>query len=286
MYDDTAAIGKLYRRQDEIGTPWCVTVDVESLEDGAVTIRDRDAMTQERVPVEGVKRAILDRLAAAAADATRHRRRATRDVGGVRAVHGKPTSATTAGTTEATTSRRSSRSRRRERFVWAVHCRWHAASRTGAIRGHAPRPAGRARARSSPAAMSDPSSGRERRDPRAGDGPRAARARRRPIRLGSGATRVSSYWIRGAPDAAGVERRPWLRGARSAVRSMPPPARVVHGKANDRVDRSGGRSFLRFEPCGRSPSGDRARAGRCRGEEELARSPPRGAWTPTERAPP
>jgi glycyl-tRNA synthetase len=67
VYDDTAAIGKLYRRQDEIGTPWCVTVDVDSLEDGQVTIRDRDAMTQERVPVEGVKRLILDRLAAARA---------------------------------------------------------------------------------------------------------------------------------------------------------------------------------------------------------------------------
>ncbi len=64
VYDDTAAIGKLYRRQDEIGTPWCVTVDVESLEDGAVTIRERDSMTQERVPLEGVKRLILDRLAA------------------------------------------------------------------------------------------------------------------------------------------------------------------------------------------------------------------------------
>ena len=56
VYDDTAAIGKLYRRQDEIGTPWCVTVDVESLEDGAATIRDRDSMTQERVPIEGIKR--------------------------------------------------------------------------------------------------------------------------------------------------------------------------------------------------------------------------------------
>jgi glycyl-tRNA synthetase len=67
VYDDTAAIGKLYRRQDEIGTPWCVTVDVDSLEDGAVTIRDRDAMTQQRVPVEGVKRAILDRMEAARA---------------------------------------------------------------------------------------------------------------------------------------------------------------------------------------------------------------------------
>jgi glycyl-tRNA synthetase len=65
VYDDTAAIGKLYRRQDEIGTPWCVTVDVDSLEDGAVTVRDRDSMTQERVPVEGVKQLILDRLAAA-----------------------------------------------------------------------------------------------------------------------------------------------------------------------------------------------------------------------------
>ena len=65
VYDDTAAIGKLYRRQDEIGTPWCVTVDVLALEDGAVTIRDRDAMTQARVPVEGVKRAILDKLDAA-----------------------------------------------------------------------------------------------------------------------------------------------------------------------------------------------------------------------------
>jgi len=65
VYDDTAAIGKLYRRQDEIGTPWCVTVDVESLEDGAVTVRDRDSMLQERVPVEGVKRLILDRLAEA-----------------------------------------------------------------------------------------------------------------------------------------------------------------------------------------------------------------------------
>ncbi len=64
VYDDTAAIGKLYRRQDEIGTPWCVTVDVESLEDGAVTVRDRDSMTQERIAAEGVRRAILDRLAA------------------------------------------------------------------------------------------------------------------------------------------------------------------------------------------------------------------------------
>ncbi|HWH24757.1 MAG TPA: glycine--tRNA ligase [Candidatus Limnocylindria bacterium] len=63
VYDDTASIGKLYRRQDEIGTPWCVTVDVESLEDRAVTVRDRDTMAQQRVPIEGVKQLILDRLA-------------------------------------------------------------------------------------------------------------------------------------------------------------------------------------------------------------------------------
>ena len=48
-YDDTASIGKLYRRQDEIGTPFCVTVDVDTLDDGAATIRERDSMTQERV---------------------------------------------------------------------------------------------------------------------------------------------------------------------------------------------------------------------------------------------
>ncbi|MGH2407426.1 MAG: glycine--tRNA ligase [Candidatus Limnocylindrales bacterium] len=65
VYDDTASIGKLYRRQDEIGTPWCVTVDVDSLEDGAVTIRDRDSMAQQRVSTDQVKRVVLDRLEAA-----------------------------------------------------------------------------------------------------------------------------------------------------------------------------------------------------------------------------
>ena len=67
VYDDTAAIGKRYRRQDEIGTPYCVTVDFDSLEDDAVTLRDRDTMSQERVPAENVKRAILDRMEAARA---------------------------------------------------------------------------------------------------------------------------------------------------------------------------------------------------------------------------
>jgi glycyl-tRNA synthetase len=65
VYDDTAAIGKLYRRQDEIGTPWCVTVDVDSLDDGQVTVRDRDAMTQERISADQVTRYVLDKLEAA-----------------------------------------------------------------------------------------------------------------------------------------------------------------------------------------------------------------------------
>lgn len=49
VYDDTGAIGKLYRRQDEIGTPFCITVDFQTLEDQTVTVRDRDTMQQERV---------------------------------------------------------------------------------------------------------------------------------------------------------------------------------------------------------------------------------------------
>ena len=50
----TQSIGRRYRRQDEIGTPWCVTVDFDSLEDHAVTVRDRDSTSQERVPVDAV----------------------------------------------------------------------------------------------------------------------------------------------------------------------------------------------------------------------------------------
>ena len=50
-YDDTQNIGKRYRRQDEVGTPYCITVDFESLVDGAVTVRERDSMTQERIAV-------------------------------------------------------------------------------------------------------------------------------------------------------------------------------------------------------------------------------------------
>ena len=51
-FDDSGAIGRRYRRQDEIGTPYCVTVDFDSLEDDAVTVRDRDTMKQERIPLE------------------------------------------------------------------------------------------------------------------------------------------------------------------------------------------------------------------------------------------
>lgn len=50
IWDDNGNIGKRYRRQDEIGTPWCITVDFDTLEDGAVTVRDRDTGAQERVP--------------------------------------------------------------------------------------------------------------------------------------------------------------------------------------------------------------------------------------------
>ena len=62
-YDDTASIGKLYRRQDEIGTPFCVTVDVESLDDGAATIRERDTMTQERVSFDVIPQRIAELVA-------------------------------------------------------------------------------------------------------------------------------------------------------------------------------------------------------------------------------
>ena len=51
-YDEAGSIGKRYRRQDEIGTPICVTYDFDSVEDGCVTVRDRDTMEQERIKIE------------------------------------------------------------------------------------------------------------------------------------------------------------------------------------------------------------------------------------------
>jgi glycyl-tRNA synthetase len=62
VYDDTANIGKLYRRQDEVGTLFCVTVDMETLEDKQVTVRDRDSMQQVRIPLENVEKYISDKL--------------------------------------------------------------------------------------------------------------------------------------------------------------------------------------------------------------------------------
>src|SRR5262249_37559402 len=62
VYDDTAGIGKLYRRQDEIGTPYCVTVDFQSLDDQTVTVRDRDSMLQERVAVSELRSYLAKKL--------------------------------------------------------------------------------------------------------------------------------------------------------------------------------------------------------------------------------
>ena len=61
-YDEAGSIGKRYRRQDEIGTPFCITYDFESKEDGCVTVRDRDTMQQERVPMKDLTHYILKRL--------------------------------------------------------------------------------------------------------------------------------------------------------------------------------------------------------------------------------
>ena len=61
-FDDSGAIGRRYRRQDEIGTPYCVTVDFDTLEDNAVTIRERDSMKQERVGLDQVKGFFAERL--------------------------------------------------------------------------------------------------------------------------------------------------------------------------------------------------------------------------------
>ena len=61
-YDDSASIGKRYRRQDEIGTPWALTIDQQTLEDDTITIRDRDTLLQERIPIAGACELLLDRL--------------------------------------------------------------------------------------------------------------------------------------------------------------------------------------------------------------------------------
>jgi glycyl-tRNA synthetase len=63
-YDEGGSIGKRYRRQDEIGTPFCLTIDHESIEDRTITLRDRDSLSQERVPIDGIAREIERRVSA------------------------------------------------------------------------------------------------------------------------------------------------------------------------------------------------------------------------------
>jgi len=63
-YDDSGQIGRRYRRQDEIGTPYALTIDEQTLEDDTVTIRDRDSLAQERIPIGAAREQLLDRLAA------------------------------------------------------------------------------------------------------------------------------------------------------------------------------------------------------------------------------
>ena len=63
QYDETGSIGKRYRRQDEIGTPYCITVDFETLKDNAVTVRDRDTMKQNRIKIEELEKYLSERLA-------------------------------------------------------------------------------------------------------------------------------------------------------------------------------------------------------------------------------
>ena len=62
-YDDAGSIGKRYRREDEIGTPFCITVDFETEQDGCVTVRDRDTMEQERIKIEDLVHYLAKKIA-------------------------------------------------------------------------------------------------------------------------------------------------------------------------------------------------------------------------------
>jgi glycyl-tRNA synthetase len=64
FYDDSGAVGRRYRRQDEAGTPWCFTVDSQTLQDQTVTVRDRDSMRQERIAIDAIVGYLRDKLAA------------------------------------------------------------------------------------------------------------------------------------------------------------------------------------------------------------------------------
>ncbi len=61
-FDETGSIGKRYRREDEIGTPICITFDFDSLEDNCVTVRDRDTMQQERISIDALEDYIAARI--------------------------------------------------------------------------------------------------------------------------------------------------------------------------------------------------------------------------------
>ena len=62
QFDDAGAIGRRYRRQDEVGTPFCVTVDFDSLDDGQVTVRERDSMQQDRIAIDALVGYLRERL--------------------------------------------------------------------------------------------------------------------------------------------------------------------------------------------------------------------------------
>jgi glycyl-tRNA synthetase len=63
-YDETGSIGKRYRRQDEVGTPFCITVDSDSTKDGTVTVRDRDTLKQDRIQADRLRGYLEERLPA------------------------------------------------------------------------------------------------------------------------------------------------------------------------------------------------------------------------------
>ena len=68
-YDEKGAVGRRYRRQDEIGTPFCLTIDGDTISNGTVTVRDRDTMAQETIPAENARRYLEDKVDAWTPDA-------------------------------------------------------------------------------------------------------------------------------------------------------------------------------------------------------------------------
>ena len=62
FYDESGAIGRRYRRQDEVGTPFCITIDGETMQSGTVTVRDRDTLQQERIAADSVRSYVTERI--------------------------------------------------------------------------------------------------------------------------------------------------------------------------------------------------------------------------------